>query len=130
MQATRKCHSPFVDPRKLIKPYDYVPSDFSTLLTATQQVRQEVGSKNVEKTSQPHHSSGHDTSQYAFAHVGVQAFVSETLPKGAGDMTDRHGWQPVLMTGMMLMAKCWWGIPHADGSTTGSVSSAATTSDR
>ena len=34
----------------------------------------------------------------------VQAVLSETLPKGAGDMTGHHGWQPALMTGVMWMA--------------------------
>ena len=89
---------------KLIKPYDYVPSDYATLLTHPPEGKHEIGSENVERISQPHHSSGHDSSQYTFAHVGIQAVMSETLPKGAGDMTGHHGWQPVLMTGLMWMA--------------------------
>ena len=89
---------------KLIKPYDYVPSDYSMLLTQTQQGRQDNGSEKVEKISQPHHSSGHDSSQYTFAHVGIQTVVSENLPKGATDLTGHHGWQPALMTSMTWMA--------------------------
>ena len=72
---------------KLTKPCDYAPSDYSTLVTTVQNVRQETGSDNVEKVSQPH-SSGQETSQYTFANVGVQASASKTLPRRAGDMTE------------------------------------------
>ena len=81
-----------------------IPSDHATLLTHPQEGKHEADSENVERISQPHHSSGHDSSQSTFAHVGIQAVMSETLPKGAGDMTGHHGWQPVLMTGTTWMA--------------------------
>ena len=84
---------------KLIKPYDYVLSDFSILVTSVRNAQ--PGFDNVERVS---HSSGPDTSQSTFTNIGVQASASETLPRRAGNMTEHHGWQPVLMTGMMWMA--------------------------
>ena len=65
---------------KLIKPYDYVASDFSKLLTKEPQGKQDMGSENPETTSQPLHTSGHDSSQYTFAHIGIQVTISR---KGA-----------------------------------------------
>ena len=63
---------------KLVKPYDYVPSDVLTLNVDHEGTghQEESGSDGADKVSQPHHSSGPDTSQYTFAHVGVQASAS------------------------------------------------------
>ena len=74
------------------------------LIVKAQDVGRESGSDGVDKVSQPHHSSGPDTSQYTFVHVGAQASASETIPRRAGDTTGHHGWQPVLMTKMMWTA--------------------------
>ena len=53
---------------ELIKPYDYVQSDFSTLVATL--VRE--ASTNDKDLQPKAHSSGPNTSQYTFASVGVQ----------------------------------------------------------
>ena len=68
---------------KLIKPYDYVPSDYSKLLMREPQGKQDMGSEIPERTSQPLHTSGRESSQYTFAHIGIQAAMCDNLPKGA-----------------------------------------------
>ena len=88
---------------KLIKPYDCVPSDYSTLLNQEPQGRQDMES-DPERTSQPIHTSGHDSSQYTFAHIGIQTAMCDNIPKGGADQTGQHGWQPALMTNMMWLS--------------------------
>ena len=89
---------------KLIKPYDYVPSDYSQLLNRRPKGASEAGSDHPERASRMGHTSGHDSSQYTFANVGVQALLCDRTPKGAADHSGQHGWQSALMTGMMWMA--------------------------
>ena len=89
---------------KLIKPYDYVPSDFSKLLMMEPQGKQDMGSEIPERTSQPLHTSGRDSSQYTFAHIGIQAAMCDNLPKRGTDQTELHGWQSALMTSMMWLS--------------------------
>ena len=89
---------------KLIKPYDYVPSDYSQLLNQTRKGDMEAGSEHPERASQPLHTSAHDSSQYTFAHIGVQAAMCDGYPKGAPNQTGQHGWQSALMTGMMWLS--------------------------
>ena len=87
---------------KLVKPCDYVPSDFSVIV---QELSRDVsGSDKDERVSKPLHSSGPDTSQYAFANVGVQATAASIDWRKAGEEINHHGWQPALMTGFMWMA--------------------------
>ena len=64
----------------------------------------EAGSDHPERASRPAHTSGHDSSQYTFAHVGIQAALCDTHPKGATEQLGQHGWQSALMTGMMWMS--------------------------
>ena len=89
---------------KLIKPYDYVPSDYSQLLTQEPNGSPDLGSEHPERASRPLHTSGHDSSQYTFAHIGVQATMCENHPKRATDQTGQHGWQSALMTSMMWLS--------------------------
>ena len=87
---------------KFVKPYDYVPSDFSVLVQEI--VKNESRNDKDERGSQPLQSSGPDTSQYTFAHVGVQATAASIDSRKAGEGVGHHGWQPALMTGFMWMA--------------------------
>ena len=89
---------------KLIKPYDYVPSDYSQLLNRRPEGELEVGSEHPERASRMGHTSGHDSSQYTFAHVGIQASLCDSSPKGATDRLGQHGWQSALMTSTMWMS--------------------------
>ena len=89
---------------KLIKPYDYMPSDYSQLLTQEPKGNPDVGSEHPERALRPLHTSGHDSSQYTFAHIGVQATKCEDHPKRATDQTGQHGWQSALMTSMMWLS--------------------------
>ena len=89
---------------KLIKPYDYVPSDFSQLLSQTRKGDMEAGSDHPERASQMGHTSGHDSSQFTFAHVGTQVSMCDHSPKGAMDQSGQHGWQSALMTSMMWLS--------------------------
>ena len=81
-----------------------MPSDYSQLLTRGPKGEAEVGSDHPERASRPGHTSGHDSSQYTFAHVGIQASLCDSHPKGATDQLGQHGWQSALMTGMMWMS--------------------------
>ena len=89
---------------KLIKPYDYVPSDFSQLLMKEPKGSPDLGSEHPERTSQPLHTSRHDSSQYTFAHIGIQVTMCDNLPKRATDQTGQHGWQSALMASMMWLS--------------------------
>ena len=89
---------------KLIKPYDYVPSDYSQLLNQTRKGEMEAGSDHPERASRMGHTSGHDSSQFTFAHVGIQASMCDNPPKGATDRLGQHGWQSALMTSMMWLS--------------------------
>ena len=88
---------------KLIKPYDYIPSDYSQLLLQEPTGNPDVGSECPERASRPLHTSGHDSSQYTFAHIGIQATTCED-PKRATDQIGQHGWQSALMTSMMWLS--------------------------
>ena len=89
---------------KLIKPYDYVPSDYSQLLHRKPKGESEAGSDHPERASRVGHTSGHDSSQYTFANVGIQASLCDRIPKGAADQLGQHGWHSALMTGVMWMS--------------------------
>ena len=89
---------------KLIKPYDYIPSDYSKLLAQKPREPSDVGSDRPEGNARPLHTSGHDSSQYTFANVGVQAVLRDSYPKGTNNQQGQHGWQSALMTGLMWMA--------------------------
>ena len=89
---------------KLIKPYDYVPSDYSQLLNRTRKGDVEAGSDHPERASRMGHTSGQDSSQFTFAHVGVQVSMCDNSPKGALDRSGQHGWQSALMTSMMWLS--------------------------
>ena len=86
---------------KLIKPHDYVSSDFDSVIKmlATEE------SVNGQEPAPQAHSSGPHTSQYTFANVGVQvaaASIDSTL-RTSGEQ-HHHGWQPALMTSFMWLA--------------------------
>ena len=89
---------------KLIKPYDYVPSDYSQLLNQTRKGELEAGSDHPERASRVGHTSGHDSSQFTFANVGIQASLCDNTPKGDTDRLGQHGWQSALMTSMMWLS--------------------------
>ena len=59
---------------------------------------------NTRKGLATAHTSGHDSSQYTFAHIGVQATMCDNHPKRATDQTGQHGWQSALMTSMMWLS--------------------------
>ena len=65
---------------KLIKPYDYVPSDYSQLLNRRPKGESEAGSDHPERASRLGHTSGHDSSRYTFANVGIQASLCDRTP--------------------------------------------------
>ena len=86
---------------KLIKPHDYVSSDFDSVIRmlATE------GSVNGQEQAPKAHSSGPHTSQYTFANVGVQvaaASIDSSLRISGEE--HHHGWQPALMTSFMWLA--------------------------
>ena len=89
---------------KLIKPYDYVPSDYSQLLNQTRKGELEAGSDHPERASRVGHTSGHDSSQFTFANVGIQVSLCDNTPKGDTDRLGQHGWQSALMTSMMWLS--------------------------
>ena len=89
---------------KLIKPYDYVPSDYSQLLNQTRKGEMDAGSDHPERASRMGHTSGHDSSQFTFAHVGIQVSMCDSSPKGATDRSGQHGWQSALITSMMWLS--------------------------
>ena len=89
---------------KLIKPYDDVPSDYSQLLNRRPKGGSDNGTDFPERASRLGHTTGIDSSQYTFAHVGIQASLCDTSPKGATDRLGQHGWQSALMIGMMWMS--------------------------
>ena len=86
---------------KLIKPHDYVSSDFESILgmIATEE------SANGRDQAPKAHSSGPHTSQYTFANVGVQVAAAsiDSSMRISGE-EHHHGWQPALMTSCMWMA--------------------------
>ena len=89
---------------KLIKPYDYVPSEYAQLLVQEVNEGSDLESEHPERAPQPVHTSVHDSSQYTFAHIGVQLAMCDGYPKGATDQTGQHGWQSAIMTGMMWLS--------------------------
>ena len=89
---------------KLVKPYDYVPSDYSQLLNQTRKGEPEMGSDHPERASCVGHTSGQDPSQFTFATVGIQVSMCDSTPKGDTDRRGQHGWQPALMTSMMWLS--------------------------
>ena len=86
---------------KLIKPHDYVSSDFEPIIRmiATEE------SVNGPDPAPKAHSSGPHTSQYTFASVGVQVAAAsiDSSMRISGE-EHHHGWQPALMTSCMWMA--------------------------
>ena len=86
---------------KLIKPHDYVSSDFDSVIKmlATE------GSVNGQEQAPKAHSSGPHTSQYTFANVGVQVAATsiDSSMRISGE-EHHHGWQPALMTSFMWLA--------------------------
>ena len=64
----------------------------------------DLGSEHPERASQPLHTSGHDSSQYTFAYIGIEATMCDNHPKRATDQTGQHGWQSALMTSMMWLS--------------------------
>ena len=89
---------------KLIKPYDYVPSDYSQLLNRTRKGEPDAGSDHPERASRVGYTSGQDTSQFTFAHVGIQVSLCDNAPKGDMERLRQHGWQSALMTSMMWLS--------------------------
>ena len=89
---------------KLIKPYDYVPGDYSQLLVLEAKGSPDLTSEHPEGLPRPLHTSVHDSTQYTFAHIGVQAAMCDDHPKGATNQTGQHGWQSAIMTGMMWLS--------------------------
>ena len=82
---------------KLVKPYDFVQSDFSTIVKASEK----EDSANRKDTQLKAHSSGPNTSQYTFASVGVQAAATSIDSKRVDSGMPHHGWQPALVTSFM-----------------------------
>ena len=89
---------------KLIKPYDYVPSDYSTLLIKEAQDR---------RGSESGPSGKGRRNRYilrAMARLSTplptlgQVTMCDNLPKRATDQTGQHGWQSALMTSMMWLS--------------------------
>ena len=68
------------------------------------QGKQDMGSEIPERTSQPLRTSGRDSSQYTFAHIGIQAAMCDNLPKRGTDQTELRGWQSALMANMMWLS--------------------------
>ena len=89
---------------KLVKPYDYVPSDYSQLLHQTRKGEPDMGSDHPERASCTGHTSGQDPSQFTFANVGIQVSLCDSAPKGDMEPRGQHGWQPALMTSMMWLS--------------------------
>ena len=89
---------------KLIKPYDYVPSDYSQLLNQTRKGEPDVGSDRPERASRVGQTSGQDPSQFTFANVGIQVSLCDNAPKGDVERLGQHGWQSALMTSMMWLS--------------------------
>ena len=89
---------------KLVKPYDYVPSDYSQLLHQTRKGEPDMGSDHPERASCTGHTSGQDPSQFTFANVGIQVSLCDHAPKGDMEPLRQHGWQPALMTSMMWLS--------------------------
>ena len=87
---------------KLVKPYDYVASDFS--VSVQDMLRNGSGSDKEEQGLKPAHSSGPNTSQYTFANVGAQACGTSMDSRKASEGTNHHGWQLALMTGFMWLS--------------------------
>ena len=86
---------------KLIKPYDYVPSDYSKLVI---KMLEDEGSVDEKDPLPKARSSGPNTTQYTFASVGVQAAAASIDSRRACNGTHHHGWQPALMTSFMWLA--------------------------
>ena len=85
----------------MIKPYDYVPSDYAALVKMLAEEDSVEGKDCIPKA----HSSGPNTSQYTFASVGVQVAAASIDSSGqACNGTNHHGWQPALMTSFMWLA--------------------------
>ena len=86
---------------KLIKPHDYVPSDFESIIGMIATEESANGQDQVPKA----HSSGPHTSQYTFANVGVQVAAAsiDSSMRISGE-EHHHGWQPALMTSCMWLA--------------------------
>ena len=87
---------------KLIKPHDYVSSDFDSVIRMLADEESVNGQENVQKA----HSSGPHTTQYTFASVGVQVAATsiDSSQRTSGGGQNHHGWQPALMTSFMWLA--------------------------
>ena len=86
---------------KLIKPHDYVSSDFESVIRMLAREEFVNGQEPIPKA----HSSGPHTSHYTFANVGVQvAAASIHSSMRISGEEHHHGWQPALMTSCMWMA--------------------------
>ena len=72
---------------KLVKPSDYVPSDFSVIVKDLE--RHGFGSD--KEMREPAHSSGPTSSQYAFANIGIQATAASIDSRKAGTGTHQAG---------------------------------------
>ena len=86
---------------KLIKPHDYVSSDFESVIRMLAREESVNGQEPIPKA----HSSGPHTSHYTFANVGVQVAAAsiDSSMRISGE-EHHHGWQPALMTSCMWMA--------------------------
>ena len=86
---------------KLIKPHDYVSSDFESIIGMIATEESVNGPEQAPKA----HSSGPHTSHYTFANVGVQVAATsiDSSMRISGE-EHHHGWQPALMTSCMWMA--------------------------
>ena len=87
---------------KLIKPHDYVSSDFDSVIKMLAAEESVNGQEQAPKA----HSSGPHTTQYTFANVGVQVAatsIDSSLRTSDGGQ-NHHGWQPALMTSFMWLA--------------------------
>ena len=87
---------------KLIKPHDYVSSDFESVVRMLATEESVNGQEDVPKA----HSSGPHTSHYTFASVGVQVAAAsiESSQRTSDGGQNHHGWQPALMTSFTWLA--------------------------
>ena len=95
----------FYSKGKLVKPYDYTSSNYSTLLSSGfPEGKRESASDPGERASKRPYSSEREAFQYTFAHACVQTSSKTILLREDATGATHHGWQPALMTGLMWMA--------------------------
>ena len=89
---------------KLIKPHDYVSSDFDSIV---RMLAAEESVNGQDEAPKAHSSGPHvHTSQYTFANVGVQVAATsiDSSQRTSDGGQNHHGWQPALMTSFMWLA--------------------------